>query len=131
MIIEKTLADKKGQGLTEYALILGLVAIVVIVILAVLGPEVGNVFSNIVTAIENAGQGGEGLFGFGQVTKVGSTVTVVFQKTSTSVSVSASATSGSASVSCSDTSCTCEVTGVDSTGTVTISGGGTSVSLSW
>lgn len=39
---------EKGQGLVEYALILVLVAIVVIVILALLGPAIGNVFSNIV-----------------------------------------------------------------------------------
>jgi len=36
-----------GQGLVEYALILVLVAVVVIVILALLGPAIGNVFSNI------------------------------------------------------------------------------------
>lgn len=35
----------KGQGLVEYALILILVAVVVIVILAVLGPNVGNLFN--------------------------------------------------------------------------------------
>ncbi len=37
-----------GQGLVEYALILVLVAIVVIAILLLLGPIVGNVFSNLV-----------------------------------------------------------------------------------
>jgi len=42
---------EKGQGLVEYALILVLVAVVVIVILALLGPAIGNVFSNIVNAI--------------------------------------------------------------------------------
>jgi len=42
---------EKGQGLVEYALILVLVAIVVIVILALLGPAIGNVFSNIIRAI--------------------------------------------------------------------------------
>jgi pilus assembly protein Flp/PilA len=42
---------EEGQGLVEYALILVLVAIVVIVILALLGPAVGNVFSNIVSGI--------------------------------------------------------------------------------
>lgn len=36
-----------GQGLVEYALILVLVAIVVIVILSLLGPAIGNVFSQI------------------------------------------------------------------------------------
>jgi len=42
---------EKGQGLVEYALILVLVAVVVIVILAILGPTIGNVFSNIVEAV--------------------------------------------------------------------------------
>jgi len=42
---------EKGQGLVEYALILVLVAIVVIVILALLGPAIGNIFSNIVESI--------------------------------------------------------------------------------
>ena len=40
--------QEEGQGLVEYALILVLVAIVVIAILLLLGPIVGNVFSNIV-----------------------------------------------------------------------------------
>lgn len=39
---------QKGQGLVEYSLILVLVAVVVIVILALLGPSIGNIFSNIV-----------------------------------------------------------------------------------
>ena len=38
---------EKGQGLVEYALILVLVAIVVIVALMILGPLIGNVFSTI------------------------------------------------------------------------------------
>jgi pilus assembly protein Flp/PilA len=46
-----TFRDNKGQGLVEYALILVLVAVVVIVVLAILGPTVGNMFSNIVNAI--------------------------------------------------------------------------------
>lgn len=40
-----------GQGLVEYALIMALVAVVVMVILALLGPAVGNVFSGIVSSI--------------------------------------------------------------------------------
>jgi pilus assembly protein Flp/PilA len=39
---------EKGQGLVEYALILVLIAVVVIAILVVLGPVIGNVFSEIV-----------------------------------------------------------------------------------
>jgi pilus assembly protein Flp/PilA len=38
---------EKGQGLVEYALILVLVAIVVIAVLMLLGPIIGNVFSTI------------------------------------------------------------------------------------
>lgn len=45
------LPKQEGQGLVEYALILVLVAIVVIVILAILGPTIGNIFSNIVVNI--------------------------------------------------------------------------------
>lgn len=42
---------EEGQGLVEYALILVLVAIVVIAILTILGPTIGNVFSNIVQVL--------------------------------------------------------------------------------
>ncbi len=38
---------EEGQGLVEYALILVLVAIVVIAILTILGPQIGEVFSRI------------------------------------------------------------------------------------
>ena len=43
------LPHEEGQGLVEYALILVLVAIVVIAILLLVGPVVGNVFSQIVS----------------------------------------------------------------------------------
>jgi pilus assembly protein Flp/PilA len=36
----------KGQGLIEYALIMLLVALAVIVVLAVFGPAVGTMYSN-------------------------------------------------------------------------------------
>jgi pilus assembly protein Flp/PilA len=42
------LPREEGQGLVEYGLILVLVVIVVIAILAILGPTVGNMYSNIV-----------------------------------------------------------------------------------
>jgi pilus assembly protein Flp/PilA len=48
MLLNKTEA---GQGMTEYALILILVAVIVIVILALLGPAIGNIFSNIMPLI--------------------------------------------------------------------------------
>ncbi len=42
---------EEGQGLVEYALILFLVAIVVIGILALLGPQIGQIFSSVVSAL--------------------------------------------------------------------------------
>jgi len=46
-----SLQSENGQGLVEYALILVLVALIVIGILIILGPIVGNTFSNIVANI--------------------------------------------------------------------------------
>jgi pilus assembly protein Flp/PilA len=46
-----TFKDNRGQGLVEYALILVLVAVVVIVVLAILGPTIGNIFSNLINQI--------------------------------------------------------------------------------
>ena len=42
---------EKGQGLVEYALILVLVAVVVLAVLTVLGPIIGNVFTSVNTAL--------------------------------------------------------------------------------
>ena len=44
---------EKGQGLVEYALILVLVAIVVIAVLMLLGPIIGNVFSTINSSLQS------------------------------------------------------------------------------
>ncbi len=43
---------EKGQGLVEYALILVLVAVVVIAVLTLLGPIIGNVFSTINSSLQ-------------------------------------------------------------------------------
>ncbi|HLV44191.1 MAG TPA: hypothetical protein VKY39_04500 [Aggregatilineales bacterium] len=43
---------EEGQGLVEYALILVLVAVVVIAILLLVGPEVGQVFSDILEGLQ-------------------------------------------------------------------------------
>jgi pilus assembly protein Flp/PilA len=45
------LPPEQGQGLVEYALILVMMAIVVIAIVLLLGPAVGNMYSNIVTSL--------------------------------------------------------------------------------
>lgn len=41
----------EGQGLVEYALILVLVVIVAFIVVTLIGPWVGNVYSNIVNAL--------------------------------------------------------------------------------
>ncbi len=45
--------QEKGQGLVEYALILVLVAVVVIAVLLILGPIIGNVFTKINSDLVN------------------------------------------------------------------------------
>ena len=40
-------AKEQGQGLVEYAIILVLVALVVIAVVRLLGPQIGNTFSSI------------------------------------------------------------------------------------
>ena len=42
---------EEGQGLVEYALILIMVAVVVLVIAAVLGPGNGKIYSNLVATL--------------------------------------------------------------------------------
>jgi len=39
--------SQKGQGLVEYAIILALVAMIVIVVVRALGPKIGETFSSI------------------------------------------------------------------------------------
>ena len=46
---------EKGQGLVEYALIIVLIAIVVIVAMQFLGPTIGNVFNNIGETLNTTG----------------------------------------------------------------------------
>ena len=43
--------EQRGQGLVEYAIILALVAIVVIAVMNLLGPTLGNTFSLISSSI--------------------------------------------------------------------------------
>ena len=44
--------NEQGQGLVEYALILVLVALVVIIVLLILGPAIGNLFSDVIGELE-------------------------------------------------------------------------------
>jgi pilus assembly protein Flp/PilA len=45
------LPRQEGQGLVEYALILVLVALVVLAILLLLGPQIANVFSKVTNGL--------------------------------------------------------------------------------
>jgi pilus assembly protein Flp/PilA len=45
--------QEKGQGLVEYAIIIALVAIIVIAVMRLLGPKIGNTFSSISNSIPN------------------------------------------------------------------------------
>jgi pilus assembly protein Flp/PilA len=45
--------EEAGQGLVEYALILVMIAVVVIAILLILGPAVGNLYSTVTTSFSN------------------------------------------------------------------------------
>jgi pilus assembly protein Flp/PilA len=45
------LSNKKGQGMVEYALIIGLVAIVVVGVLVALGPEIVAIFQRIIDSL--------------------------------------------------------------------------------
>ncbi len=47
--------EEKGQGIMEYALVLILVSIVIIAVLALLGPQIGVVFSNVRCTLANGG----------------------------------------------------------------------------
>jgi len=42
---------EKGQGLVEYAIILALIAIVVIVVMGILGKKINNTFNSIQTSL--------------------------------------------------------------------------------
>ena len=52
-LVEEIRTREEGQGMVEYALILVLISIVVIVILTTLGHTVNNVFSNISKGLSN------------------------------------------------------------------------------
>jgi len=50
--ISGNLKNEKGQGMVEYALIIGLVSIAVIAVLVLLGPEISDLFQRVVNEIQ-------------------------------------------------------------------------------
>lgn len=124
---------ENGQGLVEYALILVLVAVIVIAILTLLGPQVGNVFSRVVDGLGGAdasGGGGGNTQPTGNVTSVnalrgGSDVVVQIQVSAPVMVTAVDSQSGqTASTNCNG-SCTVTLSNVGpNPGTVTVSAAG-------
>lgn len=122
-------SQEQGQGLVEYALILILVAMAVMAILTLLGPQVGDAYSRVIVALS---------FGNGPITGVmaertghgaGNDVTVqVTVSEDTTVTIKDSQSGQTRTMSCSS-SCQHTFTGVGHSGgtvTATAEGGGMS-----
>jgi pilus assembly protein Flp/PilA len=124
--------QEKGQGLVEYALILVLVAIVVMGILTILGPQVGEVYSRITVALSSGNGPITGITA--ERTGHGSGNDVVVQVTvseNTTVTIKDSQSGQTRTMSCSG-SCHHTFTGVGhSGGTVTATAEGGSMSVGY
>lgn len=48
-MIRNFMQDERGQGMVEYGLIIGLIAIIVIAVFVALGPQISNMFKNTVS----------------------------------------------------------------------------------
>jgi pilus assembly protein Flp/PilA len=51
------LTDEHGQGMTEYGLVLGVIAVAVVGLLATLRTEIVEMYNNIVTLVTNSEDG--------------------------------------------------------------------------
>ena len=54
-MLRKWFKDEEGQGMVEYGLIIGLIAVVVIVALVALGPKIRDMFQDVNDQIDNIG----------------------------------------------------------------------------
>lgn len=135
MAKKRAVDNSQGQGLVEYALLLMLVSVVVVVILTLLGPQVGNVFSRVTTAM--AGPSGEEApptpamitnasanYSGGQLT-----VSVTLDQNGT-ITVTHQGSGKTSTVSCNPT---CQVTfsGVSDEGTVVVTAPGNSRTINY
>ena len=57
-MLRKWFKDEEGQGMVEYGLIIGLIAIAVIIALSALGPKISEMFNNVGAELDKAGAGG-------------------------------------------------------------------------
>ena len=53
-MIKTTLKDESGQGMVEYGLILGLIAVAAVVVLVALGPKISAMFQQASDALPDA-----------------------------------------------------------------------------
>ncbi len=56
-MLRKWFKDEEGQGMVEYGLIIGLIAVVVIVALVALGPKIRDMFDQVNNELDAAGGG--------------------------------------------------------------------------
>ncbi|MBM3270298.1 MAG: Flp family type IVb pilin [Candidatus Sericytochromatia bacterium] len=56
--LRNLMAEEEGQALTEYGLILGLIAVVCVGALALMGTNVNNMLKSIASTLGNTGSGG-------------------------------------------------------------------------
>ena len=57
-MLRKWFKDEEGQGMVEYGLIIGLIAVVVIVALVALGPKIRDMFDQVNQKLDAAAKGG-------------------------------------------------------------------------
>ena len=57
-MLRKWLKDEEGQGMVEYGLIIGLIAVVVIVALVALGPKIRDMFDQVNDELDAAAKAG-------------------------------------------------------------------------
>ncbi len=58
LMLRKWFKDEEGQGMVEYGLIIGLIAIAVIIALTALGPKISEMFNNVGEELDKAGAAG-------------------------------------------------------------------------
>lgn len=57
--LRQLINEEEGQALTEYGLILGLIAVVCVGALALMGTNVNNMLKSIASTLGNTGSGGQ------------------------------------------------------------------------
>jgi pilus assembly protein Flp/PilA len=50
-LVACTMKDEQGQGMVEYGLIIGLIAVVVIAALVILGPKIATLFQGVASKL--------------------------------------------------------------------------------